>query len=236
LAVPQREPLSAPLLGALLALAGLVAGWLVLATDVFAQAGAGLLAGFPWQGAVLEPPFGLPAVRQSVASPSGVWASAAILLAGPVATLVVGSAFHLLTGGFRAPAWLRAVGFEMFAVACLRFPILFLAAGVHGGRGQLAALYERLGEPESGRWAAIALGAVVLWGAATLVSSRALALAREWLRIDGRTFRRRAVRLVATYPALVALGAYAVQSPLVPAVWLAACLVLLAAALELMVR
>jgi len=231
--VPQREPLSAPLLGALFALAGLTAGWLVLALEAAAQGGAGMLVGFPWQGVVLQPPFGLPLIRQGLEGSDGAGNWAVFFLAGPVAAMAAGLAAHTVVEVAGAPGWLRALGFEVFAIAWLRFPLLLLAAGVPGGRGPLALLYGRLGEPESGRWAAIALGMVILWGVAALVAWRAVALGRDWLRVDGRGFRRRVVRLVAAYPFLLAMAAYAVQRPLGPAAWLAAGLALVLGCLTL---
>jgi hypothetical protein len=236
LAVPQREPLSAPLLGALLALAGFVAGWLVLAMEALAQAGAGALFGFSWQAFGFEPPLGLPLVRQSFQGSSSPWSSAIILLAGPVVASLVAAACHALAEGLRAPAWVRAVALEVFAIAWLRLPLLLLAAGVPGGRGPVAALYERLGEPESGRWAAIALGVVVLWGVAWLVAWRAVELGGEWLRTDGRGFRRRVVRLAAAYPVLLATAGFSFQRPLAPAAWLGAGLALVLGALTLRTR
>jgi hypothetical protein len=223
LAVPQREPLSAPLLGSLFAVAGLAAGWLVLALESVAQGGVGTLLGLNSLRFVLEPPFGLPLLVGGPAAEGAgrPWAWAASLLAGPVAALLAGAAAHLVVEALRAPSWLRVLGFEVLAFSWLRFPLLVLAAGIPGRRGAVALLYERLGEPESGRWAAVALGLVILWGVAGLVAWRALAVGREWLRVDGRAFRRRAVRVVAAYPFLLATAAYAIQRPLAPIGWLA---------------
>ncbi len=206
----------------MLAVAGLGAGWLLLAVEALAQGGAGILAGFPWQSVSLTPPFGLPLVHQDLVGEHTAWAWTVCLLAGPIAMLAVGAAAHTAAEVVGAPAWVRAVAFESFAIAWLRLPVLLFAAGVPGGQGPLATLYERLGEPESGRWATFALGLVVLWGVAALVAWRAVAFGREWLRVDGHGFRRRVVRIVAGYPTVLATAAYAVHRPLAPAGWLAA--------------
>lgn len=204
-------------------MAGLAAGWLVLALETLAAGGAGALVGFGAPHFLFEPPFGLPHLDpgQGAGVAHGPWSWAALLLAGPAAALLAGTAAHLLAEAVQAPPWLRTLGFQAFAFAWLRLPLLTLSAGVRGGQGSLAQLYERLGEPESGRWAAIALGLVILWGVAALVAWRAVALGKEWLRVDGRAFRRRAVRLVAAYPFLFATAAYAIERPTAPLAWLA---------------
>jgi hypothetical protein len=215
--------------------AGLAAGWLVLALEVLAQGGAGALVGFGPPHVVFEPPFGLPHLASSLGTGAahGPWSWAALLLAGPAAALLAGTAAHLLTEAVQAPPWLRTLAFEAFAFAWLRLPVLALSAGVCRGQGSLAQLYERLGEPESGRWAAIALGLVILWGVAALVAWRAVAVGREWLRVDGRAFRRRAVRLVAAYPFLLATAAYAIERPTAPLPLLALALGLVLGCLSL---
>lgn len=220
--MPQREPLTAPLLGSLFAVSGLFAGWLVLALEAVVEFGLGPVVGSGVARLVLEPPFGLPEVVPGAgpALPNGPWAWAGLLLAGPLATMLAGAAVHAVAEAFQAAAWLRALAFEAFAFAWLRLPLLMLAAGLPGGRGSLARLYEHLGEPESGRWAAIALGLVLLWGIASLVAWRAVEVGRGWLRVDGRTFRRRVVRVVAAYPFVIATAAYALVRPTLPPGWL----------------
>ena len=229
--MPQREPLSAPLLGALVIVAALAACWLVLALEALAQGGAGVVAGFATRDIVFPPPFGLPVVQQSLAGEHTAWGWAARLLAGPAAALAVGLGAHLLAEAIGAPAWLRVVAFEVFAIAWLRLPLLILAAGLPGGSGPLATLYERLGEPESGRWAAVGLGLLSLWGIARLVGSRAIAVGRSWLRVDGLGFRRRLVRLLAGYPFAVASAAFVFERSFESVPWTAAGLVLVVVAL-----
>jgi hypothetical protein len=224
--VPQREPLSAPLLGALFIVAALAACWLVLAVENLAQGCAGALGGFATQGVTFPPPFGLPVVGQALSGEHTAWSWAGLLLAGPAAALGVGLLAHLLAEVIGAPAWLRVLAFETFAIAWLRLPLLILAAGLPGGSGPLATLYERLGEPESGRWAAIGLGLLALWGIAGLVASRAIAVGRSWLRVDGPVFRRRLVRLLAGYPFVVAGAAFVFERSFETVPWTVAGLVL----------
>ena len=231
--MPQREPLSAPLLGALFVVAGAASGWLLLALDALVQGGAGAAAGFPWLGVAIAPPFGLPAVHQGLEGPHGPGAWAVFLLSGPLAGLAAGAAAHALAEALVVPGWLRALAFEAFALAWLRLPLLVLAAGLRGGGGPLAALYERLGEPESGRWAALGLGALILWGVSALVARRVVALGRDWLRVDGVEFRRRLVRIVAGYPFAAATAAFALVEPSRPVVWVAAGLLLVMACLAI---
>ncbi len=216
-------------------MAGLFAGWLVLALEALAQAGAGGLLGVVSPGVRMAPPFGLPGL---VLGPGGAgaqspWGWTAMLLAGPGVALLVGSLAHVLSEGLQAAAWLRVVAFEAFAFAWLRLPLLVLAAGIPGGRGTLAELYDRLGEPESGRWATIALGLVILWAAARLVAWRAVEVARQWLRADGRGFRRRAVLLTAGYPFVIATAAFALERPTAPLAWLVVALGLVLGCLNL---
>jgi hypothetical protein len=212
--VPQREPLSAPLFGALVVVAALAACWLMLAVEGLAQGGVGALGGFTAHGIALPPPFGVPLVRQELTGYHTAWSWAALLLAGPAAAVAVGLGVHLLAEAFGAPAWLRVLAFEAFAIAWLRLPLQFLAAGLPGGgSGPLATLYDRLGEPESGRWAAVALGLLVLWGSARLVGTRSITMGRTWLRADGVGFQRRLVRLLAAYPFVVASVAFATVRP-----------------------
>lgn len=219
--MPQREPLSAPLLGALFVVAGAASCWLLFAFEALAQGGAGAAAGFPWHGVALAPPFGFPAVRQGLEGPHGPGAWAVFLLSGPLMGMVVGAVAHGFAEAVGAAGWVRVLSFEAFAIAWLRLPLLLLAAGLRRGGGPLAELYDRLGEPESGRWAVLGLGAVILWGVSGLVAQRAVALGKEWLRVDGAGFRRRLVRIVAAYPFVVATAAFAVAQPIAPAGWMA---------------
>ena len=217
--MPQREPLSAPLLGALAILAGLVGGWLALGVGALAQGGAGTLAGFPWHGIRLLPTW-IPRADLSLDGVHGAGTWAAVLLAGPLAAMIVGFAVHALSQVLGAPPALRVLSYEVFAASWLQVPLLMLAAGFPQAGGPFSALYERLGEPESGRWAAVVLGGLALWGIARVVGGQAVVVGGGWLRVDGREFRRRIALLLAAFPFAAAVGVAtferAFDSPLWP--------------------
>jgi len=227
--VPQREPLSAPLLGALAILAGLVGGWLVLGVAALAQGGVGALAGFPWHGIRLLPTW-LPRADLSLDGVHGAASWTAVLLAGPLAAMVVGLGVHTLAEGLGAPPVLRVLAYEVFSASWLQVPLLMLAAGFPQAGGPFSALYERLGEPESGRWAVMALGGLALWGIARLVGEQAVAVGGGWLRVDGREFRRRLALLFAAYPFAAAVAVAAFERAFGPPFWPLAGVALVAAA------
>lgn len=202
--MPQREPLSTPLLGALAVLAGVVAGWIVVAIEALTQGAVGALAGFRWHGMEILPSWLLGA-ELVLDGPHGAGAWSALLLSGPLAALALGFAIHAMAEGFGAPPPVRFVAYEVFSIAWLQLPLLMLAGGLSRGGGPFAALYGRLGEPESGRWALFVLGLVVLWGVAGLVADQAVAVGGEWLRTDGRAFRRRVALVLAAYPLAAAV-------------------------------
>jgi len=202
--VPQREPLSAPLLGALAVLAGLAGGWIVVAIGALAQGAVGALAGFSWHGLRVLPSWLLGA-DLALDGTHGAGAWTALLLSGPLAALAMGFAVHALAEGLGAPPPVRYVAYEVFSIAWLQLPLLMLAGGLSRGGGPIAALYARLGEPESGRWAMVVLGFLILWGVAGLVADQAVAVGGEWLRTDGRAFRRRVALVLAAYPLVAAV-------------------------------
>jgi hypothetical protein len=232
--MPQQEPLSPPLLLAASLLAALPAAWIALAADAVVAGGVGSLAGIPWNGLALSPSFILRPVQASGGQPGPVlWA--VVLFAGPVGTAVLGYTAHLLAEGVGAAAWLRVAALEWSAFALLRLPALMFAGVAPDGRGPVAELYARLGEPQSGRWSVAPLAVLVLGGAAALVGRGAIAVGREWMRVDGKEFRRRLVLVLAGYPALAALLAWSVLAPWAPAGWMAAWLVLTLASLRVLV-
>lgn len=197
------------------------AGWLLFAFEELVRGAAGAATGFLWLGVAIAPPFGLPSVRLGLEGVHGAGAWAILLLAGPLAGLAVSALAHGLAETLVAPGWLRALCFEVFALAWLRLPLLVLAAGIRRGGGPLAGLYERAGEPLSGRWAALGLGAVILWGVSGVVARRAVGLGRDWLRVDSAEFRRRLVRIVAGYPFVATTAAFALSEPVASTAWTA---------------
>ena len=210
--VPQRSPLSPPLLTAAAVLAAAPAAWLALAAEAVATGAIGWLAGFPWHGVAVSPRFVLVTLRDSTGShPPGVWAL--VLLAGPVVAALLGLALHLGLALVRSAAWLRVLALEWVAFATLRLPALLVAGVMPGGRGPVDELYRRLGEPQAGRWSVALLALLALAGAAWLVARVAVEAGRGWMRVDGLSFRRHLVRAVAGYPVLASLAAWSVLDP-----------------------
>ncbi len=229
--MPQRDPLSPPLLTLAGALAAIPAAWLALAADAVVGGAAGAAAGFAWPGVAVTPSFTLTSGLDTGGShPAAAWA--VVLLAGPLGSVGLGLVAHGIAQLLRGLPWLRVVTFQWVAFATLRVPALLAAAVVPGGRGPLNDLYGRLGEPESGRWAVALLALLALWGGAALVARLAVGFGREWMRVDGPGFRRRLVRVVAGYPVLVALAAWSILASWAGPGWMAAWLVLTLAALQ----
>ena len=142
--MPQREQLSAPLLGALFVVAGAASGWLLFALEALVQGGAGAAAGFPWEGVALTPPLGLPSVRQGLEGVHGPGGWAVLLLAGPLVGLAATAAAHGLAEALATPGWVRALGFEAFAKRFVG--------------GDFAVLLDRVVTPGTGSFTARALG------------------------------------------------------------------------------
>jgi hypothetical protein len=231
--VPQREPLSPPLLAAACLLAAVPAAWLALAADPLVSGAVGALTGFGWPGLRLSP-FFIPVAGQAWGGshPPVLWTI--LLLSGPLGAALLGLGLHVLFEVVRSPAWLRVVGFEWAAFATLRVTALLVAGVAAGGCGPVNELYQRLGEPQSGRWAVAILALLALWGAARLVAALAVAFGRDWMRIDGRPFRRRLVRIIAGYPTLGVLAAWSALMPWATPLWVGAWLLLTLGAMQLL--
>ncbi len=232
--MPQREPLTPTLLAAAGVVAAFPAAWLVLAADALASGVFGSLAGFHWGGMSLAPSFTLRADLATDGSHgAALWATA--LLAGPIVTAALALAVQVLVESTRSPAWLRVVALEALAFAWLRIPALLVAGSGSRGRGPVAELYLRLGDPQVGRWPAAVLAIVVLAAAAAVVNQRVVDAGRSWMRADGRPFRRRLVRVLAGYPTLVALAGWSVIMPWAPPVWTGLWLLLTLSAMHVLV-
>ena len=231
--MPQREPLSPPLLAVACLLAALPAAWLSLVADAVVSGAVGQLAGFPAAGLRFSPSY-MPLSGQvwSEGHSPALWTI--VLLSGPVAAALLGLALHLILALVRSAAWLRVLALEWAAFATLRLPALLVAGVAPGGRGTLDELYQRLGEPQSGRWAVAVLALIALWGAARLVAGLAVGAGRAWMRIDGRPFRRQLVRVVVGYPSLAALAAWSAMTPWAAPPWMAGWLLMTVAFLQLM--
>jgi hypothetical protein len=131
-------------------------------------------------------------------------------LAGSAVVIAAGVVLYGIVALVRAPGWLRVTALAALVIAVLWLPTSLAAAAV-GGAGPVGALYARLGDPPAGRWASPALGVLLLLLLAGSLTAAAVGTGRAWVRADGRDFRRRLVRVVAGWPAMVAIGVVAVH-------------------------
>jgi hypothetical protein len=231
--VPQKEPLSPPLLAVAGILAAVPAAWIALAADAALSGAAASLAGFRWLGLSLAPSFTLRAdVAADGSHAPALWAVA--LLAGPLLTAALALALQVLVESTRSAAWLRVLALELLAFSWLRVPALLAAGAVHG-RGPVAELYARLGEPEAGRWPVAFLALLALAAASALVADRAVEVGKTWMRVDGRQFRRRISRILGGYPMLAVLTGWSVVMPWAAPAWMAVWLLLTLSALSVLV-
>jgi hypothetical protein len=122
----------------------------------------------------------------------------------------------------RVSGWLRVLVLELAVIGLLWLPTALAFALVPNGGGPMAQLYRQLGEPQAGRWAAGGLALLLLWLLAGVASRRALATGGRWMRTDAPQFRRRLVRVVAAYPAALALAAHALVAGWAAGAWAAA--------------
>ncbi len=223
--MPQREPLSPPLLLSAATLAALPAAWLALAADALITGTAGAIAGFEWSGLTLAHSLALHAVQDTAGDHAPVaWAVA--LLAGPLATVVLAFAAYAVAETLGASAWLRVLVLEAMAFAALRVPALLLAAAIPPYHGNVGELYARLGDPQTGRWAVALLGLLALAGAALFLGRAGAVTGGRWMRVDGRVFRRRLVRTLVGYPVIIAMAAWCVAEPWAGPGWMVAWLAL----------
>ena len=233
LLVPQKEPLSPPLLAMAGILAAVPAAWVALAVDAVVTGAASSLAGFHWLGVSLTPAFTLRADLAADGNhPAGLWAVA--LLAGPAVSALLALLVQVLVESARSPAWLRVFALELLAFAWLRCPAL-LAAGAAHGRGPVADLYATLGEPQAGRWPVALLAVLALAAAAAVVASRAVEVGKTWMRVDGRQFRRRVARVLGGYPVLTVLAGWSIVMPWAAPAWMAVWLLLTLSAVSVLV-
>lgn len=135
---------------------------------------------------------------------------ALVVIGISLAILLATSLLYWLVAAMRTAGWLRAVALVWSVVGLLWIPTALAAAALNDGGGPGADLYGRLGEPQAGRWAAAALGLLVLAMVAGPASRRAVAIGRAWMRVDALEFRRRLVRVVAGWPGAVAAVVLAV--------------------------
>ena len=190
-------------------IAAVIATWVTVAVDQCLRGLVGSAVGVPWRGMALDAAHAwLPVAVQGQGSPSTVGAVALMTLAGAVAAPLLALGLHLLVTAFRSAGWLRGLALAWLVAASLWVPTALAAAVFPAASGPVAELYARLGEPQSGRWAALGLGLVLLWLVAGPLSAAAVAVGRNWMRVDGVEFRRRLVRVVAGWPGLVAAAVF----------------------------
>jgi len=218
-------------------IAALVATWWTVALDQCARGIAGLAVGVPWHGIRLEPARAwLPVVVQGPGSPETVGGVALVALAGAALVPLAALALYTLVTVFRSGGWLRGLALAWLVVSFLWVPTALVAAVAPAAAGPVAELYTRLGEPQAGRWAAAALGLVLMVLVSGPLSATAVSVGRAWMRADGLEFRRRLVRVVAGWPALCAAAALLGVEGWARTPWMAVWPVAVLAALQLRTR
>lgn len=187
----------------------LIAAYAAIAIEQSGRAIGGLAGGVALRRLAAAPPwYVVHAMQDGVPGAPGGWV--ALTLTGTALLVAAALVIAALVGVFRTAGWLRSLSLSLVIVALTWLPTVLVAAVVPGGGGPVAELYGQLGDPRAGRWAALALGLVLLWLLAGVVSRRAVATGRAWMRADAVEFRRRLVRVVAGYPLLVTIAALAV--------------------------
>lgn len=185
------------------------AAFAVVAAEQAIRGAVGLLAGMTWQGFEVAPPAFLPRVVQG-GTPGGALGWMALALTGPIVIAGLALVLFAVVNFFRSSGWLRSLTLSLTVLALLWLPMELIAAALPGGAGPVDDLYAALGNPPAGRWGTLMLGVILLWGMAGPASRRAVTTARAWMRADSQEFRRRLVRVVAGYPAGIAMAAAAV--------------------------
>lgn len=232
--MPPRQPPTPPALIAMSTTSALAAGWAAIAIVAAGRAAAGVPAGVTWRRFELAPPYYLMrAVTDGTPSSAPGW----LLVTFGGAALLIGVAFLVrgLVGLTRSKGWLRSGALALVLVALTWVPTLLVAGALRRGArgGPVGELYQALGDPQAGRWAAVALGLLALWLAAGAAARLTVTTGRTWIRADTMVFRRRLVRVVAGYSTGIAMAAVAVLlgwMAIVPAVlWAATILIFVVA-------
>ena len=206
--MPPRPPPPPWALTVLQTIAALAAVWVTVALDQLLRGLVGAAMGIAWRGITLvAAPGWVPVVVQGPGTPATIGGVALVALAGAAAAPLLALGLASASTAFRGSGWLRGFALAWLVVAFLWLPTALAAAAVPSGAGPVAELYQRLGEPQAGRRAALALGLVLLGLVAGPLSGAAIGVGRSWMRADGVEFRRRLVRVVAGWPGLVATGA-----------------------------
>lgn len=209
--MPPRPPPTPPVLTVLSTVAALAAGWIAVAVTEAARAGLGLAAGVAYRRFEIAPPFYLVrAVQDGTPAGPGGWL---LVTFGPgIVLLLVAFAWGALVSATRSRGWVRSGGLALLLMALAWIPTLLVAGALRRGArgGPVGVLYQALGEPQAGRWAAVGLGLLAMWLASGVAARRAVTAGRAWMRADAVMFRRRLVRVVAGYPTGIAIAVMAV--------------------------
>lgn len=216
----------------LCSIAALAAVWVSLAVDQLARGLAGALLGVTMGPITVGGNRHLLMVVHGPLTGLGPWGFAFVVLAGTVSVVGLALLLGAATTAMRSPGWLRGFALVWVVVALLWVPAALAAGSVRRGAGPAADLYQRLGRPQAGRWAAAALALVILALVAGPVTARAVTVGRAWIRADGLGFRRRLVRVTAGWPAVTAMVALGVGAEWARSPWQAAFPVAVMAALH----
>lgn len=199
--MPPKRPPGPGLLLLLCTVGAAVAAWSAVAFDQGVRMIAGEAAGLRATGLVVGAG---PAHTLEVAwSPWPALAPPAVaivVLSGSLLLVPVAAGMHAFTGLLRAPGWLRGLLLQLVLVALAWWPAALIGGLTGASGGPVGELYQRLGDPKAGRWAAAGLGIVILALAAGPASRRAVAVGAAWMRADSPGFRRRLVRTLGGYP------------------------------------
>lgn len=235
--MPPRPPPSPPVLTFLCCLAAVAASWLSVAVDALVRAGVGAVAGVPSAGLALVPDAGWTLSANQTAAAAGPFVWTLVIVAGSVAVLIVSGIAARIVSFFRMAGWIRALALVWSLVGLIWIPTALVCAVLtRRGRGPVEELYERLGDPQTGRWSAAALGVVMLVIVAGMASRGALDGARGWMRADGLEFRRRLVRAVGGWPAAISVVVLGLGAGWAKTPWLAAWAVAVMLAFQLRTR
>lgn len=219
--MPPRPPPSPPVLTVLCCIAAVAASWLSVAIDALARSAIGGMVGVPSAGLMLLPDLAWTLSARQQAASAGPFAWALVVLSGSAAVVLVSTVLAWLVASLRMAGWIRAFALVWSIVGLIWIPTALAAGALNGTRGPGADLYMRLGDPQAGRWSALALGILILAMVAGPGSRRAISGARGWMRADGLEFRRRLVRVVAGWPAAAAILALGLAAGWGQTPWLA---------------
>ena len=176
---------------------------------------ASAAAGAAWLSLLLDQ-----AARNLILGLSGAWPLAVI--AGSLAVLLSSSIVYVAASNMARSGLIRGLALAWSLVGLLWIPSALAAGALRSGDGPMAELYNRLGDPQAGRWASLALALVILAVVAGPASRRAIEMGRAWMRVDGVDFRRRLVRVVAGGPGAIAMVVLGIGAGWAETPWLAA--------------